>query len=268
MGESKPASADHGGRWRVRKRPPVADAPPGNGQAAGENGAPAGNPSARARPGSRLRRLKASHSFGFVLLLVVSAFAFTALAPNEAWARSVLVLIEGGTLIAALWTTGLRQDAATGATMAVAATAIALMQLVTTGPAAEAITWLVQAVFIVGTCLAIGVGVADQGEVNGQSVVGAVSIYLSVGMFFTFVYSAAALLGPGSFFTQGTDGTPSVRLYFSYVTLATLGYGDYTPAHNAGRTLAIIEALIGQLYLVTVIAVLVSNLGRGRAERP
>jgi hypothetical protein len=53
-----------------------------------------------------------------------------------------------------------------------------------------------------------------------------------------------------------------LRLYFSFVTLATLGYGDYTAAGELGRTLAIVEALVGQLYLVTVIAVLVSRMRR------
>jgi hypothetical protein len=71
------------------------------------------------------------------------------------------------------------------------------------------------------------------------------------------------VVGSGDFFAQGTDGTRSLRLYFSFVTLATLGYGDYTPAHELGRTLAIVEALFGQLYLVTVIALLVSRM-RGR----
>jgi hypothetical protein len=68
------------------------------------------------------------------------------------------------------------------------------------------------------------------------------------------------VLGSGHFFAQGTDGTRSLRLYFSFVTLATLGYGDYTPAGNLGHTLAVLEALIGQLYLVTVLALLVSRL--------
>jgi hypothetical protein len=56
------------------------------------------------------------------------------------------------------------------------------------------------------------------------------------------------------------DGTRALRLYFSYVTLATLGYGDYTAASNLGHMLAVAEALIGQIYLVTVVALLVSRL--------
>jgi hypothetical protein len=70
------------------------------------------------------------------------------------------------------------------------------------------------------------------------------------------------VLGSGDFFAQGTDGTRSLRLYFSFVTLATLGYGDYTAAGELGRTIAVVEALVGQLYLVTVIAVLVSRMQR------
>jgi hypothetical protein len=70
------------------------------------------------------------------------------------------------------------------------------------------------------------------------------------------------------FFVQGTDGTPSLRLYFSFVTLTTVGYGDYSAASDLGHTVAIVEALVGQLYLVTVVAVIVGGLSRGdRSER-
>jgi hypothetical protein len=81
-----------------------------------------------------------------------------------------------------------------------------------------------------------------------------------IGIVFVYLYGVITVLGSGDFFAQGTDGTRSLRLYFSFVTLATLGYGDYTAAGELGRTLAVVEALIGQLYLVTVIAVLVSRI--------
>ena len=76
--------------------------------------------------------------------------------------------------------------------------------------------------------------------------------------------STLRVSGSGPLFAQGTDGTLSVRLYFSYITLATVGYGDYTLSSDLGHTIAVLEALIGQLYLVTVIALLVSNLGSAR----
>ena len=62
-----------------------------------------------------------------------------------------------------------------------------------------------------------------------------------------------------SFFSQTSDPDLSEYLYFSFITLCTVGYGDFTPAHGVGRALASMEALIGQLYLVTIVAVLVSR---------
>ena len=121
-------------------------------------------------------------------------------------------------------------------------------------------------VLTIAIAVVIAAGAVAQGEVNIKSVGGAICVYMLIGMVFLFAYGAVAALGSGPFFAQGTDGTRPVRLYFSFVTLATLGYGDYTPADNLGHTLAILEALLGQLYLVTVVAVVVSRLGRSRRE--
>jgi Ion channel len=114
----------------------------------------------------------------------------------------------------------------------------------------------------IATIATVGLGVIDQGKANVQAVTGAICVYVLIGIMFVFLYGVIAALGSGDFFAQGTDGTRSLRLYFSFVTLATLGYGDYTAAGELGRTLAIVEALFGQLYLVTVIAVLVSRMPR------
>ena len=108
----------------------------------------------------------------------------------------------------------------------------------------------------------IAAGAIAQQEVNSRSVAGAICVYVLFGMVFMFVFGVLATLGKTPFFAQGIDGTRPLRLYFSYVTLATLGYGDYTAAGNLGRALAVLEALMGQLYLVTVVAVVVTRLGR------
>jgi hypothetical protein len=112
--------------------------------------------------------------------------------------------------------------------------------------------------------LVIALGAVEQGEVNSKSVAGAICVYVLLGMLFMFAYGVLAVVTHGPFFAQGTDGTRALRLYFSYVTLATLGYGDYTPAGNLGHALAVLEALIGQLYLVTVVAVVVTRLSGRR----
>ena len=123
-------------------------------------------------------------------------------------------------------------------------------------------------VFIAATIAVVALGVVDQGKVNAQSIMGALCIYLLLGMFFTFVYDTLASLGDGPFFANGSDGSAFERLYFSFVTLATLGYGDYTAGGTLGRSLAVFEVLLGQLFLVTAVALLVGTLVAGRREPP
>ena len=214
-------------------------------------------------------RLRASHSYGFVLLLIFVSFVFTAAGPDNAtWGQGVLVLIQTATLVVALWTSGLGRAAALLSVLLVAVgTTVAAVQILSGGDTFTGATAILNALLLVTVGVVIAVGVFDQRTVNRQSVLGAICIYLLIGMDFTFVYGAAAALGSGDFFAEGTDGTPSLRLYFSYVTLTTVGYGDYTPAGDLGHTLAIVEALLGQLYLVTVVAVIVSRLHFGRPER-
>jgi uncharacterized membrane protein len=146
------------------------------------------------------------------------------------------------------------------------ATASAVLLLVFGGTVFEAVVLVLAGLLTIATILTVALGIIDQGEANVKAVTGAVCVYVLIGLLFVFLYGLIAVLSSGDFFAQGTDGTRSLRLYFSFVTLATLGYGDYTPAHELGRTLAIVEALFGQLYLVTVIAVLVSRM-RGRDPR-
>jgi voltage-gated potassium channel len=217
-----------------------------------------------------MARLRASHSYGFVLLLIVASFVFTAAASgDETWIRSVLVLLQSATLVVALWTSGLGRAAVLPSVLlAGMGITVAVVQILSGGDTLTGAAGLLNAVLVVTIAAVIGVGVFDQRTVNQQSILGAICIYLLIGLLFTFVYGALAVLGSGDFFAQGTDGTPSLRLYFSYVTLATLGYGDYTPAGDLGHTLAIVEALLGQLYLVTVVAVIVGRLHGARPNRP
>jgi hypothetical protein len=93
-------------------------------------------------------------------------------------------------------------------------------------------------------------------------VLGAVTIYMLVGLTFGFTVGAIASGVSTPYFAQGTDANQPARLYYSFTVLTTTGFGDYTAGHRGGRALAVLEMLIGQLYLVTVIALLVGNLRR------
>jgi hypothetical protein len=95
-----------------------------------------------------------------------------------------------------------------------------------------------------------------------EAVTGVLSLYIMIGLLFAFVYAAIDAYGNEPFFAGGAPATVSNCVYFSFVTLATVGYGDLTAADALGHTLSIFEALIGQIYLVTVVSLIVSNLGR------
>jgi hypothetical protein len=218
---------------------------------------------------ARIARRQASHSYLSLLVLIVVEFIVVAAAPNSAWVRSALLLLASLILADASWASGLTRGRRPVFVLVAAGTGIlAILQLVRGGATVTGTTWI--AAFVVGAATAgtLIVGVLDQDDVNVQSVLGAICVYILLGLLFTQLYGAVAALGDGALFVQSAgDGTASLRLYFSYVTLATLGYGDLTPAGALGRTLAISEALLGQLYLVTVVAVLVSRIGRASREQ-
>ena len=216
------------------------------------------------RPGVRVARLRATHSYGSVLGLVFATFVFAAAAPADSWTQSGLILLQTATLCMALWTSGLGRLAFVASAVLAVIAVVAVIASLVGGDSWDGAIGLLQALIIIATCGVIAFGVLDQGSVNAQSVLGAVSIYLLLGMFFTMVYGAVAVLGSGQLFAQGTDGTLAVRMYFSYVTMTTVGYGDYTTSGNLAHTISIMEALFGQLYLVIVLAVLVSRLAPRR----
>ena len=98
-------------------------------------------------------------------------------------------------------------------------------------------------------------------QVTIEAVFGVLCLYILVGMFFAFLFGAIDRVSP-DFFSNGAQATVSNCLYFSFTTLTTVGYGDFTAASNLGHTLSVTEGLIGQIYLVTIVSLIVGNLRR------
>ena len=97
-----------------------------------------------------------------------------------------------------------------------------------------------------------------------QAVTGSLAIYLLVGLLFAWIVGFVAHLDPDPFFANGSDATSSSRVYYSFTVLTTTGFGDYVAASPVGHALAVMEMLVGQLYLVTVIGVVIGSFGRRR----
>lgn len=101
----------------------------------------------------------------------------------------------------------------------------------------------------------------EQRTVTGETLWAAINVYVLIGLLFAFLYAALAVVEPGAFAGNLLQGEPDrVRtfLYYSYVTMTTLGYGDILPQIRVAATLAYVQALIGQLYVAILIARLVS----------
>jgi hypothetical protein len=93
-------------------------------------------------------------------------------------------------------------------------------------------------------------------------VLGALAIYLLIGLTYAYLYPIISAATNQPFFVQTTTPNAVDYVYFSYVTLTTVGFGDFTAATSVGRMVAVSEALTGQLYLVSAVALLVGNIGR------
>jgi hypothetical protein len=109
-------------------------------------------------------------------------------------------------------------------------------------------------------CMVILARVLKKGPITFHRIEGAIAVYLLLGLTWAYAFELVEYLNPGSFTGVLTgSGRFSSWTYFSFVTLATLGYGDISPLHPIARSLAVAEAITGQLYLAILIARLVSQ---------
>jgi Ion channel len=217
------------------------------------------------------RRVSREHGYALVLVLVLASASFQVAAPEADWSRFVGIGFAAAILATAVWAARAQHRfvrVVAGATVLLALGA--LLVLVVTGELTEAPAGLVNALLILVAPAVIGAGltrdVRAEGAVTLSTLSGVLAIYLLLGMAFALFGSAASAIEDSPYFTGDPDPAIADLIYFSYVTLTTTGYGDLSPVSDAARTLAVAEGLIGQIYLVTVVALIVSNL-RPRAAR-
>ena len=122
---------------------------------------------------------------------------------------------------------------------------------------------IVLAVLLISAPVVILRRIAKHDEVTATTMWGAVAAYLSLGIALSFIYASIYSIDAGSF-VNVIDGGFGEFNYFSFVTMTTLGYGDITPVSDLTRALVVFQTVIGQIYLVVVVARVVSLLGSGR----
>jgi hypothetical protein len=203
--------------------------------------------------------------FGLVLVFITASFVVEGTVSKSGWYQAIVTALLGTTVLLAFWAGDMppRRLRRAAAIVAVGVGA-AIVAVVSGDHSAEGIGRLANAglVALAPPMIAVGVvrSLRKHGAVTVEAVLGGLCLYLLAGMFFAFVYGAVNNLGGDPFFARGVEATPARSVYFSFATLTTVGYGDLTARSNLGHTLAVMEALLGQLYLVTVVSVGVANL--------
>ena len=206
------------------------------------------------------------YRFGGVFILLLLTFVFLASAPPTGrWVPLVGLILMGTTLLAALL-------AARSGKVAFYATLIVLLGGLATviftifgGYASEeAIAYGISALLVLAAPVAIVRGVVQRGVIDARTILAALSIYVLAGMLWAFIELTIQAVISQPYFAQVAKGSTSDFLYFSFVTLTTVGYGDLTAVGGLERALAVLEAMFGQIYLVTVVAVLITNLNSSR----
>ena len=134
----------------------------------------------------------------------------------------------------------------------------AILRLADDGGPGGAVASLWTALILLLAVILIVWQVLSRPQITAQSIYGVLSAYMIIGLMFASVYVAMEKFG-GPFFVQGEAGNSQTFQYFSFTTLTTLGYGDFTAAGDGGRAVAVLEAIIGQMFLATLVARLVAG---------
>lgn len=209
------------------------------------------------------------YRFGYVLILLLATYIVMAAGPPDDWARVTTVALQWLTLMGALLAArvGRRLFRIAGIVGFIALVSTVASIIVSDSTDPTGIYFLLNVLLVGAAPIVIGASLYRRRTVDVHTVAGAVCIYVLLGMMFSFAYAAIDAIDGSDFFVQTSHATLPNFLYFSFITQTTVGYGDFTAAGNLGRALASLEALIGQLYLVTVVAVLVSRIA-GATRRP
>jgi ion channel len=226
----------------------------------------------RPRAGSRrlLQAFSSPDSYGLVLVLILVTYALSATL-TAAWAVSLVLFVQ----IATIWVTLQASEArrrlreVTSAILVISAI-VAILNLFISRDVADGVMAVVSGLLYLVAPVVIVRRLVLRQTVDTQTVLGAIAAYLMVGMSFAFAYRALGAWQAGPFFGSEGEGSFSQDLFFSFTTLTTTGYGNLVPAANPGQTLAVMEMLTGQLFLVTAVAKVVSSWrpGRGRGHPP
>jgi hypothetical protein len=212
----------------------------------------------------------AEFRYGVVFVLMLTLVVFVISAPSANWSRAVALAIESAALVVAIATAREPEEARYRKALVVGVVLIGLIIIVATDTASLQFTAAVAALVTVAIPASIVRGslrLLRQRGVTFEAVAGGLAIYLALGLVFAWIIGFVIHVSSTPYFAQHTNGTDGDRVYFSFTVLTTTGFGDFSAATPVGHALSVIEMLTGQLYLVTIIGLLIGNYISRRMTR-
>ncbi len=218
------------------------------------------------------KHLRFADSYGLVLVLLILSFFASAVAGDSHYGRlSTLVLLAATTWLALRASQVERRLLRWAETLIPLATLAAIVASVLgSDDTAKIVTASLTGLLVLVAPAAIIKRVATHPVINLNTFYGAVCVYLLIAMFFASSYAVIGAASGQGYFAQiqpPAKASSIDYLYFSLTTITTVGYGDLTARGDVGRMTAVLEAILGQLYLITVVALVVQNLGQARKRK-
>jgi hypothetical protein len=202
---------------------------------------------------------RVANAFGLVLVLVMATYALGSLTAFRGWTGALTILVAALAGVVGLAGAGVRPTVVRGAgILALGAVILAVLAKL-----ADDVHLLGASSFVIVGLLLLAAGailraVLMETEVGFRTILGAISVYTILGLLFTFLYAAMDRVESTPFFGPGVSVKGGDFLFFSFTTLTTTGYGNLVPAGQPGKMFAGLEMLMGQIFLVTLVAGLVS----------
>jgi ion channel len=217
---------------------------------------------------ARKDALRFIDSYGSLLVLLLANFFLLELVDDPRWGA------VGSTLLSALALLVAISDPDVGGRITIrhcvlvaACVALAPIVLIVNTASLVGLTYLLPVVLLVTATLPVTISrVLHHRRVTYETVLGALCAYVLIGLLFAFVYLAVDDFRDTPFFAQAGPHSQGEFLYFSFVSLTTLGFGDLSPSVGLPQALTVMEALIGSVFLVTLVARLVTLWVRQDAQ--
>ncbi len=218
-------------------------------------------------PGGRGGARPPQFRYPAVLVLMLTAVVFVIAAPNTNWSRALALAIEGCALVLTVATSRERESVRRRRAVTLGLVTIVAGILIAFGLLPSWVASVAAILVTAGIPVALVRGLLrllGKDGVTFNAVAGSLAIYLSIGLIFAWMVGFVAQVSGTPYFAQHTSGDQGDKVYYSFTVLTTTGFGDFSPATPAGHALAVIEMLTGQLYLVTVIGLLIGNFASSR----